>query len=81
MKNMRRIVLIVSVGLNVLFSFANAQDEKGAVEVQYGWKHSLITGLTMTQVAFTDWAQGGENALSYTFSADGRSINKLGKTN
>jgi hypothetical protein len=37
------------------------------------WKHSLVAGLTMTQVSFTDWAQGGENALSYTFSADGKS--------
>ncbi len=81
MKNMRRIVLIVSVGLSVLFSFANAQDEKGAVEVQYGWKHSLVTGITIMQIAFTDWAQGGENALSYTFGADGKSVNELEKTN
>lgn len=38
------------------------------------WKHSLVAGLTMTQVAFTDWAQGGENALAYSFTADGKSI-------
>lgn len=37
------------------------------------WKHGLIAGLTLTQVSFTDWAQGGENALSYTISADGQS--------
>lgn len=39
----------------------------------YGWKHSLVAGLTLTQVAFTDWAQGGENALAYTVTADGKS--------
>lgn len=31
-------------------------------------------GLTLTQVAFTDWVQGGENALAYTISADGKSV-------
>ena len=41
---------------------------------QYGWNHALVAGLTLTQVAFTDWAQGGENALSYTLSADGKSV-------
>ena len=39
----------------------------------YGWKHGIVAGLTLTQVAFTDWAQGGENALAYTVSADGKS--------
>ncbi len=40
---------------------------------KFGWKNSLVAGLTLTQVAFTDWAQGGDNALAYTFSADGKS--------
>ncbi len=40
---------------------------------KFGWKNSLVAGLTLTQVAFTDWAQGGDNALAYTVSADGRS--------
>ena len=35
-------------------------------------KNSLVAGLTLTQIAFTDWAQGGENALSYSLSADGK---------
>src|SRR6266850_2727389 len=38
------------------------------------WKHTLVAGLTLTQVAYTDWAQGGENSLAYTVSADGSSI-------
>ncbi len=40
----------------------------------YGWKHGLVAGLTLTQVAFTDWAQGGANALAYTTTADGKSV-------
>jgi hypothetical protein len=34
----------------------------------------MVAGLTLTQVAFTDWAQGGDNALAYTFSSDGKSV-------
>jgi hypothetical protein len=40
---------------------------------EYGWKNSLVAGLTLTQVAYRDWVQGGDNALSWTFSADGKS--------
>ena len=45
------------------------------------WKHSVVSGLTLTQVSFTDWAQGGENALSYTLSVDGKSVYDNDKTN
>lgn len=45
------------------------------------WKHTLIAGLTITQVSYTDWAQGGENALAYTLSIDGKSIQDLTSTN
>lgn len=38
------------------------------------WKHSVVSGLNLTQVAFKDWAQGGENALSYAVSINGRSM-------
>ena len=37
------------------------------------WKHSIVTGLTASQVSFTDWSQGGENALSWTATFDGKS--------
>lgn len=38
------------------------------------WRHSVVAGLNLTQVALKDWAQGGESALSYAVSAYGRSI-------
>jgi hypothetical protein len=54
---------------------AFAQDAaKPAAPPDYGWKHSLVTGLNLTQIAFTDWTQGGENALAYSLSADGKSV-------
>src|SRR5512136_2709579 len=37
------------------------------------WKHSVVTGLTVTQVSYTDWAQGGENALAWSSRLEGTS--------
>ena len=48
---------------------------------EYGWKHGLVSSLTLTQVAYTDWAQGGENALAYTISVDGKSIEDESSSN
>lgn len=42
---------------------------------KFGWAHSLVAGLTLTQVSFTDWSQGGENALAWTSTVDGKSVN------
>ena len=38
------------------------------------WTHSLVTGLTATQVSFKDWAQGGENAFSWASILDGKHV-------
>ena len=70
MKNILVCLLIVCSAVVV-----NAQDTTGQSQgPQFGWKHGLVAGLTLTQVAFTDWAQGGENALSYTVGAIGKSV-------
>ncbi len=43
----------------------------------FGWTHSLIAGLNLTQVSYTDWAQGGDNALAYVALLQGKSeLNK-----
>ena len=49
--------------------------------MQSDWKHTLVAGLTVTQVSYTDWAQGGENALAYTVSFDGKSVRDVTMTN
>lgn len=64
------------LSLLVLFSIAlNAQTPPADTTsvVPGPWKHSVVAGLNLTQVAFKDWAQGGENALSYAVSVNGRS--------
>jgi hypothetical protein len=71
--------IIASMIICPLIAFA--QDVPPPPPPEYGWKHSLVAGLTLTQVAFTDWAQGGENALAYTLSADGKSIDDEEKSN
>lgn len=45
------------------------------------WKHSLVAGFNITQVSFTDWSSGGENALSYSAVIDGKSVQDLETTN
>lgn len=40
------------------------------------WKHNLAVSVNLTQVAFTDWAQGGENSLAWALLIDGKSLNE-----
>ncbi len=40
---------------------------------KYGWAHTMVSGANLTQVSFKDWAQGGENALSYALYLNGNS--------
>lgn len=37
------------------------------------WNHTLVGSLTFTQVSYSNWAQGGQNALAYALSAEGKS--------
>ena len=38
------------------------------------WKHIVVAGFTGTQVAYSDWVQGGENAIAWDAALDGKSI-------
>ncbi|MFZ1976834.1 MAG: DUF3078 domain-containing protein [Bacteroidota bacterium] len=42
------------------------------------WKHTMIVSANITQVSFTDWAQGGENSLAYALSLEGKSVYRYG---
>ncbi len=69
-----RCLSVLFLGVVCTVVQALAQPAAPAPPADTAWKHSLVAGLTLTQVAFTDWAQGGENALAYSASADGKSI-------
>ncbi|HZY10876.1 MAG TPA: DUF3078 domain-containing protein [Bacteroidota bacterium] len=70
MKNLLYVVVL----LLIMMQRIQSQTQSSATPPpEYGWKHGLLTGLTLTQVAYTDWVQGGENALAYTITIDGKS--------
>jgi hypothetical protein len=77
MENLRRTLLtalwscIFTAGLAAQGADATVPPAEKAPE--YGWKHSLAAGLNLSQVSFTNWAQGGENAIAYTLALDGKS--------
>lgn len=45
-----------------------------------GWNPEAVTSLSLTQVSFKDWAQGGENALAYALSFYGGMIHVADET-
>lgn len=45
------------------------------------WDHSLAGSVALSQVAFKDWAQGGESSLAWTLIFDGRHERNDEKTN
>ncbi len=53
-----------------------AQVGKDTAKV-YGWTHGVVGGLNLTQISFKDWAAGGANALSYTVSLAGNSVQEM----
>lgn len=60
---------------------AQAGDSTASARVDTTWNHTLVAGLNLTQVGYTDWAQGGDNALAYEFTLDGKSTANYSKTN
>jgi len=69
---MRNVLLLVSL---ISASTALAQDSISVVpiSVDTSWKHSIIISANITQISFTDWAQGGDNALAYALFLEGKS--------
>jgi len=61
--------------LSIAAITALAQESKPAVPVlaDTSWKHTMILSANMTQISFTDWSQGGENALAYALFLEGKS--------
>jgi len=45
------------------------------------WKHSLVGSLLGNQVTYSDWVQGGENAIAWNSLLDGKSVYEKGHHN
>lgn len=54
----------------VLFLIAGLTFAQQADTTLYKWKPSLITGLNISQIAFSNWTQGGENSITWTLTGD-----------
>lgn len=57
----------IACALVMLCSALQAQEVKGP------WKHSLAGAVNLTQVALKDWAQGGEDAVAWALTLNGKS--------
>ncbi|MBS1904247.1 MAG: DUF3078 domain-containing protein [Bacteroidetes bacterium] len=64
----------------VLTATAAAQAPTDSV-VKSAWTHSLAATLNLSQVSYTNWAQGGDNALAYVLLIAGKSVQDLPSTN
>ena len=69
MKRIIVLLLLVLVGR----SWSQATAPQNPDSSRWGWKHSVVSGLTLTQVSLKDWAQGGEDALAWTIRLFGLS--------
>lgn len=71
---MRRTLLISAFLLSGQFLRAQEIQPPDTIDVEpQKWRHALTTALTISQVSFSDWAQGGENSLAYSTTAFGNS--------
>jgi hypothetical protein len=74
MKKYFLIALLTATALTTgAYSQAPVRDSSAAA-ADTSWKSTMIAHLNLTQVSFTDWAQGGQNAFSYTAGIEGRSV-------
>ena len=67
--------IILSLLLFISASIALAQESKSVVpaSADTSWKHTMILSANITQISFTNWSQGGENALAYALFLEGKS--------
>jgi hypothetical protein len=67
--------IILSLLLLISASIALAQESNPGVpaSADTSWKHTMILSANITQISFTDWTQGGENALAYALFLEGKS--------
>lgn len=60
---MKKCLLILFLITNIVFG-----QEKDSTK--YKWIPSLVTGLNISQIAFSNWTQGGENSITWTLTGD-----------
>lgn len=69
----RHLTLLLALSILCVAVAATQDKADTAAPPPTGWKHSVVSGLNLTQVSYTNWVQGGENAIAYTLTLDGKS--------
>jgi hypothetical protein len=59
--------IILSSFLIILTTFASFAQDETEEKKDTLWTPKGVVGINLSQVAFSNWAQGGENSLSFTF--------------
>ncbi len=77
-RKVRRIFIIV---MALAFGAALWAQEAKKEAPKYGWSKELVGSLNLTQTQFDNWAQGGENSLSWQLNINGKFVNDQEKTN
>lgn len=60
-----KIVILLLLLVTCRYSFAQEADS-----TMYKWTPSLVTGLNISQIAFSNWTKGGDNAFTWTLTGD-----------
>ena len=62
-------------------SFVHASLAQEQEQPEYGWKKNIVGSLNLTQVSFSNWTQGGEDAFAWQVILDNKFVNDQEKFN
>ena len=60
--------------LGILLLTSSSFGQVDTTKLVIGWNHGVSASLNINQVAFSDWATGGDDAISYNATIIGKSI-------
>lgn len=55
-------IFIILISTQIVFAEEGTEEKKDTL-----WTPKGVVGLNLSQVAFSDWSQGGENSIAFTF--------------
>jgi hypothetical protein len=68
---MKTMILLLLIAADT--ALAQESQPVAPVMADTSWKHTMVLSANITQISFTDWSQGGENALAYALFLEGKS--------
>jgi opacity protein-like surface antigen len=78
---MKKYVIVVLLLATMAWAQNTAPAAPDTAKPAPPWTHKLVGSLLGNQVSFTDWKQGGEDAVAWNVLLDGKSVYDAGKNN